>query len=103
MLRGRLISCSACVIALVASPRETPGARLKDRFTTGNWPWWLIASGALRSSGRVKAESGTCVPPATLLGDAFVADVLLGEMPAPDVLVASAPVPVEPVVDAPFD
>ena len=24
---------------LVASPRETPGARLNESVTTGNWPW----------------------------------------------------------------
>ena len=43
-----------------ASPSETPGARLKESVTTGNWPWWLTASGAVPVSMRVKALSGTC-------------------------------------------
>src|SRR5712692_6432020 len=98
MLRGRLISCSACVIAVVASPRETPGARLKDRFTTGNWPRRLMASGALRSSRRVKAESGTCV----VLPDAAVADALVLDALVVEVALADVPVAVVPALDGPF-
>src|SRR5260370_42595574 len=86
MLRGRLISCSACVIAVVASPRETPGARLKDRFTTGNWPRRLMASGALRSSRRVKAESGTWVVlPDAAVAHGLVADALVVGVALPNV------------------
>ena len=32
-------------IACVACPSETPGARLNDSVTEGNWPWWFTASG----------------------------------------------------------
>src|SRR5258708_31529136 len=104
MLRGRLICCSACSIAVVASPRETPGAKLNDRFTTGNWPRRLIASGALRISMRVKAESGTCVvladaAAAVLLVEVLPVDVLLADAVVLEVLVAVVPALVTPLVD----
>ena len=47
-----------------AAPSDTPGARLKETVTAGNWPWWLTRSGVARSSMVVKVESGTCPPPA---------------------------------------
>ena len=28
--------------ALMASPNEARGARLKETVMAGNWPWWLI-------------------------------------------------------------
>src|SRR4029077_10639007 len=97
MLRGRLICCSACSIAVVASPRETPGARLNDRLTTGNWPRWLIASGALRISMRVKAERGTCV----VLADAPAVTLAVVVL-VTDALVLEVPFAVVPALDAPF-
>src|ERR1044071_2138553 len=36
---GRPRSCRALSMACTASPRATPGARLKERVTAGNWPW----------------------------------------------------------------
>ena len=36
-------------IAVTASPREAPGARLNDTVVAGNWPRWLIAKGAVCS------------------------------------------------------
>src|ERR1700733_13909990 len=45
--------------AFTASPNEPPGARLKDRVTTGNCPWWLTVMGALVISRCVKVLSGT--------------------------------------------
>ena len=32
-------------ISSTASPSATPGARLNDSVTAGNWPWWLTDSG----------------------------------------------------------
>ena len=37
---------SACRIASTAAPSEAPGARLKEIVVAGNWPRWLICSGA---------------------------------------------------------
>src|ERR1039458_7769193 len=37
-----------CVIRLIwstAAPSDAPGARLKERVTTGNWLWWLMVIG----------------------------------------------------------
>ena len=39
---GLPISCSTCWIASTASPSATPGGRLNEIVTDGNWPWWLI-------------------------------------------------------------
>ena len=52
----------ASFTAETASPSETPGARLNDSVTTGNWPWWLIESGAVVSVTRVTVRSGTAPP-----------------------------------------
>src|SRR5579859_4699682 len=49
-------------MALVASPNEDPGARLNDRVTTGNCPWWFTASAVLTDCMRVNAEIGTGAP-----------------------------------------
>ena len=49
-------------MALVASPNEASGARLKEIVTTGNWPWWLTDNGAERDSKCVNALSGTAAP-----------------------------------------
>ena len=29
-------------------PSDAPGAMLNESVTEGNWPWWLMASGAVR-------------------------------------------------------
>ena len=47
---GMPISSRTAFTAFTASPSEAPGARLNDTVTTGNCPWWLIASGAVCSS-----------------------------------------------------
>src|ERR1039458_585568 len=49
-------------MARVASPREAPGARLKESVTTGNCPWWLTARGVLVDCIFTKVESGTGAP-----------------------------------------
>ena len=36
---GKLIERWALLMASVASPKETLGARLKDNVTAGYWPW----------------------------------------------------------------
>lgn len=56
------MSFCTCSIALVASPSDAPGARLKEIVTTGNWPWWFTDSGAVRDSKCVNALSGTADP-----------------------------------------
>ena len=60
MLVGRPSSCCASRIASTASPSEAPGARLNETVADGNWPRWLIASGAVCSSTWAIADSGTC-------------------------------------------
>ncbi len=42
---GSRSSSTACLILSTASPRATPGLRLKDRVTEGSWPVWLMVSG----------------------------------------------------------
>ena len=63
MLAGTPSSRSAAVMALTASPSDAPGARLNEIVAAGNWPRWLITSGALRSLMRAIVSSGTCCPP----------------------------------------
>ncbi|MNC83809.1 hypothetical protein D3C75_1379890 [compost metagenome] len=46
-----------------ASPKATPGARLKDRLAAGNKPSWAIDKGpVLGGSTRANADSGTISP-----------------------------------------
>ena len=63
-LGGTSMSLRAFWTAFTASPRETPGARLKDTVAVGNCPWWFTARGAVRVSTRVKALMGTEPPEA---------------------------------------
>jgi hypothetical protein len=35
------------LIASTASPRATPGGRLNEIVTDGNWPEWLMLRGAV--------------------------------------------------------
>src|SRR5215469_2855936 len=60
MLAGMLSSALASLMALTASPRAAPGAKLKETVTAGNCPWWLIARAVEPGSKRVKALRGTC-------------------------------------------
>src|SRR5580692_2370275 len=62
MLSGIWRSFWILSIAAVASPKEAPGARLKEIVTTGNCPWRFTESGALLSSKWVKALRGTAAP-----------------------------------------
>src|SRR5207245_10037551 len=64
MLTGSPISRCTRSMAVTAAPSETPGARLNDTVTAGNWPWWLIASAVARSSIAAMVESGTWPPAA---------------------------------------
>ncbi len=59
---GRPISCSTCLILSTAWPSDAPCARLNEIVAAGNWPWWLITSGPVRSLMRANAPSGTWPP-----------------------------------------
>jgi hypothetical protein len=54
--------CSAWLIAATASLKATPGARLKEIVTAGNWPSWFTARGAILFSKWATALSGTTLP-----------------------------------------
>src|ERR1700745_4346535 len=62
VLGGLSLSSFALLIAFTASPKEALGARLNDRVTTGNWPWWFTTSDVAPGSKCVKALNGTCCP-----------------------------------------
>src|SRR5580765_3834938 len=64
MEAGSPICRSAFLMAVTAWPRATPGARLKDSVTAGNWPWWLMARGVVPGTKRVNEDRGTCAPDA---------------------------------------
>ena len=49
-------------ISATASLSAAPGAKLKDSVTAGNWPWWLMVSGATVLVKRATVLSGTCTP-----------------------------------------
>src|SRR5690242_9002773 len=68
MLAGMCRSFLTRSTALMASPSETPGARLKDSVTTGNCPWCVIAIGTATVCVLLKALSGITLP----LGNACV-------------------------------
>src|ERR1700719_2894191 len=65
MLGGRPMSFFTLSTALTASPRDTLGAKLKDRVTTGNCPWWFTVIGTVVCSTREKALSGIWPPAVT--------------------------------------
>ena len=45
--RRRAGRACICWMRSTAWPSAVPGARLKERVTAGNWPWWLTVSGAI--------------------------------------------------------
>ena len=47
-----------------AWPSAVPGARLKETVTAGNWPWWLMVSGATLLLNLATVLIGTCAPSA---------------------------------------
>ena len=55
-------SFSTCWMALTAWPIAVPGARLNEIVTDGNWPWWLITSGATFTTLSTSVDNGTCCP-----------------------------------------
>ena len=59
---GVLSSACICWIFSTAWPSATPGARLNDSVTAGNWPWWLTVSGATLVVKWATVLSGTCAP-----------------------------------------
>src|SRR5215469_205074 len=63
MLAGRRSSLFALFTESMAAPSDACGARLNERVTTGNWPWWLMVSGPDDSAICEKIWSGTCSPP----------------------------------------
>jgi hypothetical protein len=61
--RGR--ACSLAFQGLdasTASPSETPGSRLKEIVTEGNWPWWLTVRAWVLRLMRATVSSGTSLP-----------------------------------------
>jgi hypothetical protein len=59
---GTPSSRSASAMALTASPSEAPSARLKEIVAAGNWPMWLMTSGALRSHMSATLKNATTYP-----------------------------------------
>src|SRR5215469_14632333 len=59
---GTLREVSSAWILSTAWPRETPGARLKERVTAGNWPSWLTESGSTLGVKWASALSSTWAP-----------------------------------------
>src|SRR5271167_4499640 len=80
MLRGMPISFCAFSKAVVASPRDAFGARLKEMVTTGNWPWWFTESGPLLVSKCEKALRGTAEPLMDETAVGFVEPELVAEL-----------------------
>src|SRR5204863_8202777 len=68
------ITRSADAMMLTASPKASPGVRLKESVTEGNCSWCAIASGAVMRVIWAKAESWTCVldPPGTKLESGWI-------------------------------
>src|SRR5580658_4510612 len=58
MLAGMPTCCVTCLICSTAAPSDAPGARLKERVTTGNWLWWLIVIGDGIRDALTNAASG---------------------------------------------
>ena len=56
-LAGRPISSSRLRMASTASPSDAPCARLKEMVVAGNWPRWLIESGAVRVADAWRAPT----------------------------------------------
>ena len=56
---------------MIASPSATPGARLNESVTAGNWLWWFTASAAVVGANRAIAPSGTSGPPRDGMYTAF--------------------------------
>ena len=40
------------------------GREVEGQRDGGNWPWWLMASGVVPGTKRVKEDRGTCAPDA---------------------------------------
>src|SRR3546814_20154727 len=60
---GMFIDACAFWIALTACPSATPGARLNEMVTAGNWPWWLMDKYPVFDVSTVtKLDKGTCFP-----------------------------------------
>ncbi len=59
---GMPISCFTWSMISTPLPRAMPGARLNDIITAGNWPIWVIASCAWRSSTRARLDRRTWPP-----------------------------------------
>src|SRR3954469_1051087 len=47
--------------AASAAPSATPGARLNDTVTAGNWPWWVMVKGCVVSAIVAIASIGTAL------------------------------------------
>ncbi len=53
---------AVCCTSRVASPRATPGLRLKLMVTAGNCPRWLTVSGPTEGTSFETVSSGTSFP-----------------------------------------
>ena len=62
MLAGIRNSCAALAMISVARPSDTPGGRLNEIVTHGNWLWWLIDNAVLLVVNFATLASGTCWP-----------------------------------------
>ena len=58
MVAGMPIAACAWAIAAVASLRDLPGARLKERVVAGWLSWWLTAVGVAWSAQDANADRG---------------------------------------------
>ena len=65
------MSRCACSMMRVASPSETPCARLNDKVIAGNKPWWFTLSGVLDGPNFANADSGTVAPVRDLICTVF--------------------------------
>src|SRR6476646_9077977 len=59
---GGCSSFCTALMALTACPIAVPGARLNEIVTDGNWPVWLITSGATFTAESTNVDKGTCWP-----------------------------------------
>src|SRR5580704_13866446 len=93
MLAGMPISCCTLLTAFTASPSDALGAKLKDRVTTGNCPWWFTVIGTVVCSARVKALSGTWPPLLNTADDAETVELTAVVLEAPGVVGAGPRLP----------
>ena len=73
ILAGRVWR-AVCWTRATASPRDTPGARLKEIVTEGSCPEWLMVSGPVPGVTAARLASGTSVPEGALIDSSCSAE-----------------------------